>query len=105
MSDKEDDLKIGVNSSAIFFGTYAADAVGVFFAGTAISLAYLAISMELNFLFWLSWGFAIGSWMWQYKRLKQKRIPKAVYGQVFGENVWLGFILLGGMVLGSLINN
>ena len=103
MSDKEDDLKIGVNSSAIFFGTYAADAVGAFFAGTAISLAYLAISMELHPLFWLSWGIAVGGWIWQYKRLKQKRIPKAVYGKVFGENVWLGFILLGGMILGSLI--
>ena len=103
MSDKEDDLKIGVNSSAIFFGDYAADAVGAFFGSTAICLGYLAILMQLHPLFWLSWGVAVGGWIWQYKRLKHKRIPKAIYGKIFGGNVWIGFILLGGMVLGSLL--
>ena len=102
MSDREDDLKIGVNSSAIFFGKYAADAVGVFFGATAAILAYLGIFRELNLGFWLAWSIAVLGWCWQYIRLRGDDILKSVYGAIFRENVWLGFILLAGMIGGSL---
>jgi 4-hydroxybenzoate polyprenyltransferase len=36
MSDREDDLRLGVNSSAILFGDNAANAVGFFFVGTVV---------------------------------------------------------------------
>lgn len=97
MSDKEDDLQIGVNSSAIFFGRYAADAVGIFFAGTASVLAYLGFFLQLSPLFWSAWILAVLLWAWQYRRLKQPNFPRSVYGKIFGENVWIGFILLLGM--------
>ena len=97
MSDKEDDLKIGVNSSAIFFGRYTADAVGVFFAGTAGVLAYLAMLLQLHSLFWFTWGIAVIIWFWQYRRLKQPSLPRSVYGKIFSQNVGIGFILLLGM--------
>lgn len=102
MSDREDDLKIGVNSSAIFFGKYAADAVGMFFAGTAALLAYLGVILGLTFGFWGCWAIAVGGWVWHYTRLKQPDLPKPAYGEIFRQNVWLGFILLTGMIVGSL---
>ncbi len=102
MSDREDDLKIGVNSSAIFFGKYAANAVGVFFGATAAMLAYLGVFRELHPGFWLAWSITVIGWFWQYTRLRQQEILKSVYGAIFRENVWLGFILLAGMIGGSL---
>ena len=102
MSDREDDQKIGVNSSAIFFGDRAADAVGVFFVGTAGLLAYLCVVMQLQPSFWIAWGIAVLGWIWQYGRLRQSEIPKPVYGEIFRQNVWLGFILLAGMIAGSV---
>ncbi len=102
MSDREDDQKIGVNSSAIFFGDRAADAVGVFFVGTAGLLAYLCVVMQLQPSFWIAWGIAVLGWIWQYGRLRQSEIPKPVYGEIFRQNVWLGFILLAGMIVGSV---
>ncbi len=102
MSDREDDQKIGVNSSAIFFGDRAADAVGVFFVGTAGLLAYLCVVMQLQPSFWIAWGIAVLGWIWQYTRLRQSEIPKPVYGEIFRQNVWLGFILLAGMIAGSV---
>ncbi|HHP7232672.1 MAG TPA: 4-hydroxybenzoate solanesyltransferase [Xenococcaceae cyanobacterium] len=101
MSDREDDLKIGINSSAIFFGKYAPEAVGLFFLITAGLMAYLAVSLQLNLLFWLSWFAVTGIWLWQYIRLRDSTLPRLVYGQIFSQNVWIGFILLGGMILGS----
>lgn len=101
MSDKEDDLKIGINSSAIFFGDYAADAVGLFFALTAGLFAYLGVAMGLNFFFAVSWAIAVIGWVGQYIRLNEREIPKPIYGQIFQQNVWLGFILLAGIILGT----
>lgn len=102
MSDREDDLKIGVNSSALFFGDRAADAVGIFFAGTAILFASVCILKELQPTFWLAWVIAVIVWIWQYIRLRQQDIPKLVYGQIFRENVWLGFVLLAGIIISSV---
>ncbi len=102
MSDREDDEKIGIRSSAIFFGNYAPLAVGIFFLGTAGLLAGLGMVMELHLGFWLSLSIAIISWVWQYTRLRQSDIPKPVYGAIFRENVWIGFVLLAGMITGLI---
>jgi 4-hydroxybenzoate polyprenyltransferase len=103
MSDREDDLKIGINSSAIFFGKYAAEAVGLFFAGTAGLLACVGVVLQLHPGFWLAWALAVGGWGWQYVRLSQPNPPHTVYGEIFRQNVWLGFILLAGMITGFLV--
>lgn len=102
MSDREDDKLIGINSSAIFFGDYAAEAVGVFFVGTAGLLAWLGVVMQLHLGFWLGLGIAIALWAWQYTRLRQKDLPRPAYGEIFRQNVWIGFIILAGMIAGSI---
>ncbi|WP_277873817.1 MULTISPECIES: 4-hydroxybenzoate solanesyltransferase [Cyanophyceae] len=102
MSDKEDDRRIGINSSALFFGKYAAEAVGVFFVGTAILLEWLGIEMQLHLSFWLALAVATLAWIWQYARISQKDVPTPVYGETFRQNVWIGFIVLAGMIAGSL---
>jgi 4-hydroxybenzoate polyprenyltransferase len=102
MSDREDDLKIGVNSSALFFGDYAPYAIGVFFLGTAFLLAYLAFLSGLNVSFAVSLGVAIIGWLWQYQAIRMPEIPRSVYGKIFAQNVGIGFILLIGMIFGSI---
>jgi 4-hydroxybenzoate polyprenyltransferase len=102
MSDREDDRRIGINSSALFFGDYAAEAVGIFFAGTVSLLARLAMVMQLHWSFWLTLSLAALAWVWQYTQLRRPDLPQPVYGQIFRQNVWIGFGLLAGMILGSL---
>ncbi len=102
MSDREDDRKIGVRSSALFFGDYAADAVGVFFAGTVGLLARLGVVMQLHLGFWIAIAIATVGWAWQYTRLRQQDLPKPVYGEIFRQNVWIGFVVLAGMIAGTL---
>jgi 4-hydroxybenzoate polyprenyltransferase len=103
MSDREDDRKIGVRSSALFFGDYAADAVGVFFAGTVGLLARLGVVMQLHLGFWIAIAIATVGWAWQYSRLRQEDLPKPVYGEIFRQNVWIGFVVLAGMIAGTLL--
>ncbi len=102
MSDREDDRRVGVNSSALFFGKYVSEAIAIFFVITVGLLADLAIVTHLNSVFWVSLALATAGWIWQYFRLKQADLPNSVYGEMFRQNVWIGFILLAGMIVGSL---
>ncbi|EAW37728.1 4-hydroxybenzoate solanesyltransferase [Lyngbya sp. PCC 8106] len=103
MSDREDDKRMGVNSSALFFGDQAANAVGIFFLSTVILLAVLGIKMELHWEYGMSLAIAVGIWIQQYRQLRKPEIPKPVYGEIFRQNVWVGFILLAGMISGTLL--
>jgi 4-hydroxybenzoate polyprenyltransferase len=102
MSDLEDDLRLGVNSSAIFFGDNAANAVGFFFVGTVGLLAAMGINLHLHIGFWMAISGAAILWFLQYSQLRKADIPKLVYGQIFRQNVWVGFLILAGMIVGDI---
>jgi 4-hydroxybenzoate polyprenyltransferase len=103
MADREDDRRIGVNSSALFFGRYAADAVGLFFLGTVTLLAVEGKVMGLGIPFWVTLAIATLGWLWHYRQLRGPNPAPSLYGQIFRQNVWLGFVLLVGMVTGFLL--
>ncbi len=100
MSDRDDDLRIGVNSSALFFGRYVAEAIACFFTLAVVFLGAVAKIMALQSMFWLALLVAAAAWLWQYLRLKRSVIPPSFYPQMFRENVWIGFGLLVGMIFG-----
>lgn len=98
MSDRADDRRIGINSSALFFGKYAPEAIGIFFAGTVFLLSWLGILMQLHISFWIALTAATVAWIWQYIRLRDPQLPNCVYNDMFRQNVWIGFVLLAGMI-------
>jgi len=102
MADREDDRRIGIHSSARFFGPQAPHAVGLFFLGTVALLVALGIVWTLNWTFWIALGVALVTWERQHRLLARTQMPPAFYGQLFRQNVWLGFGLLAGMVLGQI---
>lgn len=101
MADREDDRRLGINSSALFFGRRAADAVGLCFAGTAALLAWLGIWLELQAGFWLVLALSLILWGHQYLQLRKRHAPRSAYS--LRRNVVIGFLLLGGMIVGSLL--
>ena len=101
MSDRDDDRLVGVNSSALFFGNYAPVAIGIFFAGTVFLLGWLGVVIQLHSSYWISLALATIAWVWQYIRLRQQDLPNSVYSEMFRQNMWIGFILLAGMIAGS----
>ncbi|MBD2384719.1 4-hydroxybenzoate solanesyltransferase [Cylindrospermum sp. FACHB-282] len=102
MSDREDDRRIGINSSALFFGKYAPVAIAIFFAGTILLLTWIGVLLQLHQVFWITLLIASIAWIWQSLRLRQPQLPNPVYGEMFRQNVWIGFILLAGMIAGCL---
>ncbi len=101
--DRKYDAQLGVNSSARFFGSSTPEVVGLLFMGTAILLLWLGIYKALGSPFIITWAIACSIWFTHYRKLRTKRQPAHVYGHIFRQNVILGFILLGGMIVGSLI--
>ncbi|MGM3307921.1 4-hydroxybenzoate solanesyltransferase [Anabaena sp. WFMT] len=101
MSDREDDQRIGINSSALFFGKHSPTAIGIFLAGTVILLAGVGILVNLNTAFWISLVIATLGWFWQSLQLRNSELPNPVYGEMFRQNVWIGFLILAGMIVGS----
>ncbi|MTJ13482.1 4-hydroxybenzoate octaprenyltransferase [Anabaena sp. UHCC 0187] len=102
MSDRIDDQRIGINSSALFFGKYAPTAIAIFLIGTIILLAGVGFLVNLNTAFWISLVMASIGWIWQIIRLQQPEIPHPAYGEMFRQNVWIGFLILAGMIIGYL---
>jgi 4-hydroxybenzoate polyprenyltransferase len=101
MSDRQDDQRIGINSSALFFGKYAPTAIAIFFIGTIILLAGVGLLVNLNTAFWITLILASMGWIWQIIRLQKPEIPNSAYGEMFRQNVWIGFVILAGMIIGS----
>lgn len=103
MADREDDERVGINSSARFFGTYAPAAIGIFLAGAVLLLVRLGLLLSLSTAFWIALGIVTVAWAWHVRQLSVAQPQTTLYGQIFRQNVWLGFVLLLGMELGALI--
>jgi 4-hydroxybenzoate polyprenyltransferase len=104
MSDREDDKKIGIKSSAIFFGRYAAQAVTVCYVATAIVLGKLGVVMGLSWPYGVSLAIATAGWLWQGLSLMDGGLPHRMYAEFFKQNVAIGFVLLVGMIGGCLVS-
>ncbi len=102
MSDRTDDLKVGVNSSAIFFGRYVTFAIALFLAIALGCLIWLGWEIQLGYAHYFACLTAGVIWIWQCNRLNQAEIPSDLYQKAFGQNVWIGFIILAGMLPSAL---
>lgn len=104
MADRDDDMKVGVHSSALFFGKRAAEAVLAFFVITAILLLKVGSMLQLNAWYIGAVGISIGLWIWQCGQLRSPHPPAKIFGKIFEQNVGIGFIVLLGMILGSTLS-
>jgi len=102
MSDREDDLKVGVNSSALFFGRYVTFAIAIFLAIALGCLIWLGWEIQLGYTHYFACLTTGVIWIWQCNRLNQTEIPRELYQKAFGQNVWIGFIILAGMLPSAL---
>jgi 4-hydroxybenzoate polyprenyltransferase len=99
MVDRDDDLKIGMKTSAITLGRFDVVAVAVFYAGF---LLIWAIALELNKSgVWLWGGFAIAAMqaVWHLGMIKD-RTREGCF-RAFRMNHWLGFSVFAGVALST----
>lgn len=95
MVDREDDLKIGIRSSAITFGQQDVAAIMACFACMLLMLAFVGWQLGLSWPYWLGWMVAALQVGRQYRLICQRQ-PEGCF-KAFLENFWIGVALTAGL--------
>jgi 4-hydroxybenzoate polyprenyltransferase len=95
MVDRDDDLKIGIKSSAIFFGQYDVIAVMICYAVMLGLLGYVGKFMGFEKYYYLGLGSALGLVLGQYQLIKTRDKNNCFYAFLF--NNWIGLVLFLGL--------
>ncbi|MBV1951569.1 MAG: 4-hydroxybenzoate octaprenyltransferase [Cycloclasticus sp.] len=100
MVDREDDLKIGVKSTAILFADLDKAFIGFFQVLLLIALLMVGDKAELS-AFYFTGVFIAGLLMVYHQYLIKDRIPAKCFA-AFLHNNWLGFTVFTGLALDYL---
>ena len=91
MVDREDDIKVGIKSTAVLFGSMDRVMVGILQAITLIALLLLGQQLGYEHVFYVGICAAGGLFVYQ-QILITKRAPERCLA-AFRNNIWVGFAL------------
>ncbi|CAA6821573.1 MAG: 4-hydroxybenzoate polyprenyltransferase (EC [uncultured Thiotrichaceae bacterium] len=97
MCDREDDLKIGVKSTAILFGDYDRLWVSILQISTLVLLSIVGKLNALGIWFWLSLLLAAGLFAYQQYLIRDR--DRLLSLKAFLNNNWVGMIIFIGIFL------
>lgn len=97
LSDKQDDLKIGVKSTAILFGAYVRPITAVFQGLTVLILLLIGVVAQLSFIYYLAIVAGAGLMFYQQYLIKDESPHNSL--QAFLNNNWFGLIVFIGILL------
>lgn len=98
--DKEDDLKVGVKSTALRFGDSTKEWLSGFGIACISSLALSGFNADLGWPYYVALMAASGHLTWQIWTVDLS--CRADCNRKFVSNKWFGAILFGGILLGKL---
>ncbi len=94
MVDRDDDIKIGIQSSALFFGKYEVLAVVVCYIAMLITLVLVGHLNDFGNSYYVGLAVVLGLIMWQYHMIKT-RIKTNCFKAFLANNRIGGAIFLG----------
>jgi 4-hydroxybenzoate polyprenyltransferase len=100
MVDRDDDIRIGIKTSAITFGRYDVLAIMVCYAIFLGIMAYCGLQENLNIFFWVGWLGAVACAIYHYTLVKTRDRMKCF--AAFNHNNWLGASLFIGVAIAYL---
>ena len=98
MVDRDDDLKIGMKTSAITLGAWDVRFVMACYMVYLVIWSFVLVSIALSAIFWIAFGVALAQVFWHW-RLIRGRSREGCFS-AFKHNHWLGFTVLCGVVAG-----
>lgn len=102
MVDREDDLRLGLRTSAITFGQHEVLAIAVSYCILLMSQLWVAQLANLSNYFLVGWFAALACAIYHVKLVATRKRDECF--RAFRHNNWLGGILFLGIVLGLAIN-
>lgn len=103
MVDREDDLKIGIRSSAIFFGRYDVTVIMVCYALMLGTLIYIGIWQGLLWPYYLSLVIAGGIMLYHYSLIRTRERSNCF--QAFLHNNWVGAAVFFGIIASTWLKH
>ncbi|MDA0571170.1 4-hydroxybenzoate octaprenyltransferase [Burkholderia gladioli] len=97
MVDRDDDLKIGMRTSAITFGRYDVLAIMLCYAAVFAIYAWIGLTQQFGPVYWLGWAAAVVCAVYHYTLIKDRDRMKCF--AAFRHNNWLGGALFVGIAL------
>ena len=97
MADRPDDLKIGVKSSAIFFGRYDRLAIAGFHGVMLLILSLIGLDLRLHWPYFL--GLLLAALLAAYEQSLLRGDRDQAF-RAFLHNNWLGMVIFGGIMGG-----
>jgi 4-hydroxybenzoate polyprenyltransferase len=97
MVDRDDDLKIGMKTSAITLGDHDVPAIMGFYVAYLAIWAWLLDASQQGPGFWLAWAVSAAQVVWHYSLIRQRSREGCF--KAFRLNHWLGFSVFVGVVL------
>ena len=102
MVDRDDDLRLGLRTSAITFGRYDVLAIAISYAVLLISQLWVADLAGLSNYFLLGWFLALACAIYHLNLISTRSRDDCF--KAFRHNNWLGGFLFLGIVLGLAIH-
>lgn len=100
MVDRDDDLRLGLRTSAITFGRYDVFVITISYALLLFSQLWVAYLAQLSDLFWIGWIGALFCAIYHVSLVRTRQRDACF--KAFRHNNWLGAFLFLGIVLGLL---
>jgi len=102
MVDRDDDLRLGLKTSAITFGQYDVIAIAISYGMLFLSQLWVAQLANLSNYFLLGWFPALACAIYHVKLVSTRNRENCF--KAFRHNNWLGGFLFLGIVLGLKLN-
>lgn len=101
MVDRDDDIKIGIRTSALTFGRFDVAAVMACYAATLGIYVWIGVTLGFGLAYWAGWAAAVGCALYHYTLIKDReRMPCFA---AFRHNNWLGGVLFAGIAVHYLL--
>lgn len=96
MVDRDDDLKIGMKTSAITLGRFDVAAIVAFYLLLVLTWGVALAPLALGVQFWLAMGLVLAQVAWHFTLIRH-RTREGCF-TAFTSNHWIGFTLFAGIV-------
>ncbi|MCE8018689.1 4-hydroxybenzoate octaprenyltransferase [Halomonas sp. MCCC 1A11036] len=97
MVDRDDDLKIGIKSTAVLLGHADKVAIGVLQLVTLGLLGWIGLRLELGVFFWLGLAGMAATFLYQQFLIRHRERDRCF--QAFLNNHWAGLLVFAGICL------
>lgn len=98
MVDRDDDMRLGLRTSAITFGRFDVLAIAVSYSLLFLSQAWVAQLVNLSNYFWVGWSLALACAIYHLSLVTTRQREDCF--KAFRHNNWLGGFLFLGIVFG-----